>query len=171
LISAPDDLPALLGQIEHAIDEISGPWPKALFLFVSRRTPLVNVDLLVRIAADRTLLTWRSDDFYGPDWHIPGGAIRFQESAAARIRKVAELELGTSVAFEAAPILVHECIAVNRRDRGHFVYLLYRCRLLRDPDPALEHRDGELRAGQWRWHAGCPADLIPEQRAYATFLN
>jgi len=171
LTSAPDDLPTLLGQLGHAIDGISGPWPEALFLFVSRVTPLVNVDLLVQDAADRTLLTWRSDDFYGPGWHVPGGVIRFQESAAARIRKVAELELGTSVEFDAAPLLVHECIAVDRRDRGHFVSLLYRCRLLHDPDPALEHRRGEPRAGQWRWHAGCPAGLIPEQRAYATYLG
>jgi colanic acid biosynthesis protein WcaH len=171
LTSPPDDLPALLDRLQQAIDGISGPWPQALFLFVSRTTPLVNVDLLIQDSAALTLLTWRSDNFYGPGWHIPGGVIRFKESAAERIRKVADLELGASVEFDTAPLLVHECIADDRRDRGHFVSLLYRCRLLRGPDPALEHRQGKPRAGQWRWHAGCPVDLIPEQRAYATFLG
>lgn len=171
MTSAPDGLPALLGRLERAMGGSAGPWPEALFLFVSRTTPLVNVDLLVQDASARTLLTWRCDDFYGSGWHVPGGVIRFQESAATRIRHVADLELGASVDADPAPLFVHECIAHERRDRGHFVSLLYRCRLLHSPNPALEHRQGAPQAGQWRWHAGCPKDLIAEQRAYATFLG
>lgn len=171
MTSAQDDLHGLLNQLERAIGACAGPWPDALFLFISRTTPLVNVDLLIQDAAARTLLTWRSDDFYGPGWHLPGGVIRFKEAAGDRIRAVAALELGMSVEFDAAPIAVHECIARDRRDRGHFVSLLYRCRVHHGPEPALENRDEEPRAGQWRWHSRCPQDLIPEQRAYAAFLG
>jgi colanic acid biosynthesis protein WcaH len=166
-----DDLQGLLDRLERRLGDGAGPWPDALFQFISRTTPLVNVDLLIQDPAARTLLTWRSDEYYGPGWHVPGGVIRFQESAGDRIRAVAALELGTSVEFDAAPIAVHECIARARRNRGHFVSLLYRCRVLHGPAPALENRAAAPLAGQWRWHAGCPHDLIPEQRAYAAFLG
>ena len=58
---------------------------------------MINVDLLIRDDTDRTLLTWRHDAFYGPGWHVPGGIIRFKESAANRIAAVAQGELGTKV--------------------------------------------------------------------------
>ena len=66
--------------------------PTDLFYFVSRMTPLVNVDLLIRDEGGRTLLIWRDDEFYH-GWHIAGGIIRFKERAADRIAAVAALEL------------------------------------------------------------------------------
>jgi len=59
--------------------------PEELFLFVSELTPMINVDLLIKNDRNETLLTWRADNFYGPGWHIPGGIIRFKESASSRI--------------------------------------------------------------------------------------
>ena len=47
--------------------------PHDLFVFVSRLTPLVNVDLLIQDPHHGTLLTWRHDETYGPGWHVPGG--------------------------------------------------------------------------------------------------
>jgi colanic acid biosynthesis protein WcaH len=165
-----DELARLIGRLERHIDTTSDTLPEAVFLFVSRLTPLVNVDLLIRDASGRTLLTWRRDEFYGPGWHVPGGVIRYKENASERIRQVASRELGATVAFDPSPLFVDEGIAPMRRNRGHFVSLLYRCRLLTAPD---EHRRCESRdplPGEWRWHVGCPANLIPEQQAYAAFM-
>src|SRR3954451_13793393 len=59
--------------------------PEEFFLFLSRYTPIVNVDLLIQEAIGedrrRTLLTWRDDETYGAGWHVPGGIIRYKESA------------------------------------------------------------------------------------------
>lgn len=158
-------------QLERAIDSGSGDLPDDVFLFLSRVTPLVNVDLLIQDDNRRTLLTWRADEFYGPGWHVPGGIIRFQERAEDRIRLVARRELGASVEFDSTPHKVVESITRERRDRGHFISLLYRCRLTQAPDRQLEHLHGHRLPGQWQWHSSCPSDLIAEQRVYAGLMG
>jgi colanic acid biosynthesis protein WcaH len=145
--------------------------PEELFLFLSRITPLINVDLLIQDDSGRTLLTWRSDQFYGPGWHVPGGIIRFKETAADRICIVAKRELDVVVEFDATPILVHECIIPDRRERGHFISLLYKCRLASDLDPHRRYSPDAPLPDQWLWHENCPDDLIREQRSYATFMG
>jgi colanic acid biosynthesis protein WcaH len=165
-----DRLARLVEQLEGEIDATSDTLPEAVFLFLSRLTPLVNVDLLIRDASGRTLLTWRSDEFYGPGWHVPGGVIRYKEKAFERIRHVASRELGASVTVDPSPLFVDESIAPSRRNRGHFVSLLYRCQLLTAPDERLSCGSRDPLRGEWRWHVGCPANLIPEQQAYAAFM-
>ena len=86
----------ILARIGNARDGL----PEDVFRLVSQLTPLVNVELLINDKNKGTLLTWRHDEFYGPDWHLPGGIIRFKEFAATRIEKVAMSELGASVSFE-----------------------------------------------------------------------
>jgi len=143
--------------------------PEELFLFVSRVTPLINVDLLIQGQGNRTLLTWRDDQFYGAGWHIPGGIIRYKECAADRIQKVASEEIGCSVEFDRTPVTIVESI-VEDRNRGHFISLLYRCQLMGEPDPA-RRADRPPRRGQWKWHSGVPSDLLPAQRMYAKVLQ
>ncbi len=164
-------LEALIGQIEGRLDNREEGLPDELLLFVSRITPLVNVDLLVQDGNRRTLLTWRDDEFYGPGWHVPGGIVRFQERAADRVRIVADRELGARVEFDASPILVHEAIVSGRRERGHFVSLLFRCRLVSDLDPQRQYLEGMPLPGLWLWHESCPENLIREQRVYAAFMG
>ena len=158
----------------HTLDELSGDprrgLPEELFLFVSRVTPLVNVDLLIQDDEQRTLLTWRSDEHYGSGWHIPGGIIRYKESAHQRIHEVARTELGTSVIFEPAPIAVIESIA-GERNRGHFISLLYRCRLNTEPDPALRTITDPPDPGSWQWHRRSPPDLLEVHHIYKRFLE
>ena len=144
--------------------------PEDLFLLVSRLTPIVNVDLLIKDARGRTLLTWRDDEFYGAGWHIPGGIIRFRETAAGRVRAVAAGELGAEVAFDPSPIRVEEAINRTREVRGHFIALLYRCALTGPPRAELEYRGGPPAPGVWKWHASCPPDLLPVHRVYEQFL-
>jgi colanic acid biosynthesis protein WcaH len=147
-----------------------GGLPNELFRFLTRLVPMINVDLL--IADDRlgTLLTWRDDENYGPGWHLPGGIIRYKETAEARVRKTAVMELGTDVAFEPAPIAIEQAISRSRRERGHMISLLYRCRLAAPPAEQLRLNPADPRAGHWEWHKECPANLIPEQDHYRKFI-
>lgn len=157
-----------IARLDLAVRDPKNGLPEELFLFISRMTPLVNVDLLIKDEQKRTLLTWRDDEFYGSAWHIPGSIIRYKEHAADRIRKCAEEELGSPVTFEPVPLVIIE--AMNEpRDRGHFISMLYRCQLTGNPDPA--RRAGERpRRGEWKWHNNCPEDLLAMQRPYARFL-
>jgi ADP-ribose pyrophosphatase YjhB (NUDIX family) len=143
--------------------------PEDVFLFVSRITPLINVDLLIQDDRSRTLLTWRDDEFFGPGWHVPGGIIRYKESAADRLRACAGEELGADVSCDTSPLLVAETIRA-RNTRGHFISLLFRCRLLSAPDSARRAGAGPPSPGQWRWHDSCPPDLLEAQAQYARFF-
>ena len=53
--------------------------PDELFHYISRTTPLVNVDLLIKDENGRTLLSWRDDQYAGKglacagwDYSFPG---------------------------------------------------------------------------------------------------
>src|SRR5215471_639777 len=164
------NLKTLITEIERHIDLSSG-MPEALFLFLSRLTPLINVDLLIQDEEEGTLLTWRADRHFGPGWHVPGGIIRHKELAADRIRTVAKLELAAAVTFGPEPFHVQENIRHAWRDRSHAISLLYRCRLAGPLDPARRFTPDAPQPDQWMWHKSCPVDLIPEQRGYAAFFH
>lgn len=155
--------------LESSVPDPHGGLPEDVFLFVSRMSPLVNVDLLIQDELGRTLLTWRDDSYFGAGWHVPGGIIRYKELAADRVRACAREELGAEVRFEAVPLLVSETIR-EQRDRGHFISLLYRCRLESEPDESRRARPDPPKAGEWRWHRGAPADLLPVQSQYAAWM-
>jgi len=155
--------------LDRVVPRAGDDLPEDLFLFVSRVTPLVNVDLLIKDGQNRTLLTWRDDQFYGSGWHVPGGIVRYKERTEDRIRKVAQEEIGSPVEFDPAPAAVLESFS-DQRHRGHFISLLYRCRLCGEPDP-VRRADGLPQRGQWKWHCDCPDDLLPVQQMYARFLG
>jgi ADP-ribose pyrophosphatase YjhB (NUDIX family) len=160
-------------RIRDLVAELDGLFPDSrqglpieLFYFVSRLTPLVNVDLLIRNDRGEILLTWRHDQFY-KGWHIPGGIIRFKETAAERIKAVAMSELGATVDADPEPCEVHEKQNCQRDVRGHFISLLYVTRLTSGPDPAkacvdLDHPEN----GQCAWHDRCPELLLPNHASY-----
>jgi len=156
--------------LRSAAGDPPGDLPEDLFLFVSSITPLVNVDLLIQDSQGRTLLTWRDDRFYGAGWHIPGGIIRYKETLEDRLRETARRELASEIEFDPSPLAIEQNIHPLHRERGHFIALLYRCRLLTPPPEALRFSPALPRAGHWAWHKGCPDDLIPFQNAYRRFL-
>jgi ADP-ribose pyrophosphatase YjhB (NUDIX family) len=160
----------MIEELESLIGDPSKGLPEDVFLFLSRVTPMINVDLLIQDEAGRTLLTWREDAYNAPGWHIPGGIIRFKETFADRIHAVARLELGTTVSFREEPLAVNQVIHPSRKDRGHFISLLYACRLLAPPDEGLRHSGGVARPGAWAWHVACPEKLISVHEMYRRFL-
>lgn len=156
----------LVRELEGLVGNARAGLSNELFYFVSRLTPLVNVDLFVQNEAREVLLTWRKDRFYD-GWHVPGGIIRFKEFAADRIRAVARAELGVEVEADDKPLLIHEKHAKDRDVRGHFIALLYRTRLRSQPDPALRCTDLEApQHGQWAWHRSYPERMIPQHAVY-----
>jgi ADP-ribose pyrophosphatase YjhB (NUDIX family) len=163
------NLAASISTLELSLGDPRDGLAPEVFVFVSRITPLINVDLLIQDDRSRTLLTWRDDEFFGAGWHLPGGIIRYKETAADRIRACAREELGADLASDAAPLLVAETIR-QQATRGHFISLLFRCRLISPPDPAKQAVTDPPAAGQWRWHQRCPPDLLDVQRPYAPFF-
>ena len=149
----------------------AGGLPEDFFLWISRFVPLVNVDLIIRDGAGRNLLTWRDDEFYGSGWHVPGGIIRYRERIEERIHATAREEIGCDVAYDPAPLAVEQSVAPERRERSHFISLVYLCRVAGEPDPARRYCGGTPRRGLWAWHRGAPPDLLPAQAAYRPYLN
>jgi colanic acid biosynthesis protein WcaH len=159
----------LIEALEATLDSPRTGLPEDVFQFVSRLTPLINVDLLITDDRSRTLLTWRDDEFFDAGWHVPGSIIRYKETMADRIRACAREELGAAVAWDEAPLLVSEGM-LAQVTRGHLIALLFRCRLLNDPAEHLRADSDSPKPGEWRWHDRCPPNLIDVQKPYARFL-
>jgi colanic acid biosynthesis protein WcaH len=161
----------LVNELESRLHNPQQGLPDDVFQFLTRITPMINVDLLIKDDAGRVLFTWREDALHAPGWHIPGGIIRFKETAAARIAAVAADELGTTVAFEDQPIAFNQIIIPGRDTRGHFISLLYDCTLRSELDESLRFHGGEPEPGQWAWHRGCPSQLLNVHEIYRQHIE
>lgn len=161
----------LIDILESSVQDPSKGLPEELFLFVSRITPLINVDILIKNEQNHTLLTWRDDGYYSPGWHVPGGIIRYKETITERVKAVAKNELGAEVEFNPAPLAINEVIHNTRKNRGHFISLLYQCRLMTEPDEMLRcNNDDSPKLNEWMWHGSCPANIIPVHEMYRRFI-
>ena len=161
----------LLTKLDAQIPSAKSGLPLDIFYFVSRLTPLVNVDLLVKNERKQALLVWREDQYYR-GWHVAGGIIRFKEKIEDRIRAVAKNEFGATVEFEPQSIAMHEKFAPDRDIRGHFLSLLYRTYLTSEPDEKLRCTDPKNpQPHQWLWHEGCPSNLIHQHEVYRKFIE
>jgi len=143
--------------------------PDDIFYYISRTTPLVNVDLLIKDEDERVLLSWRDDQHAGKGWHLPGGIVRFKEALEARVKKVAETEIGGNVNFDPVPIAVNQCIHHERDIRSHFVSILYKCFLSNKFVPenkGLSPNDG----GYLKWHDFCPDNLLKFHEMYRKYI-
>ena len=158
-----------INKLEQSIKNPNQGLPEEVFLFISRLTPLINVDLLVKDENNRTLLAWRNDEYYGDGWHIPGGIVRFQETIENRIKKVAEIEIGTIVEFNRTPLKLTEFIS-NTKNRSHGISLLYSCFLTRNYVPENKGFK-KTDQGYLKWHETCPKKLLKIQEIYRDYIN
>jgi ADP-ribose pyrophosphatase YjhB (NUDIX family) len=155
----------LIDELDEIIKNPNSGLPEEVFLFTSRITPIVNVDLIIRNNNNETLLTWRGGDYYSPGWHIPGGIVRYKESMHERINHVAKIELGTEVEFSSSPIMVNEVIrSPERLNRGHFVSFLFECELKKPPIQQEKY-------GEYKWFKECPTNIIPVHTMYKDVIN
>ena len=157
--------------IEFLDKQISDPskgLPEEVFLFISRITPMVNVDLLTKDENGRILLSWRDDQFADTGWHLPGGVVRFKEKFEQRVLKVAETEISTVVEYDPVPIATNQII-LSQKTRGHFISLLYKCFLSSKFIPrntGLTNKDN----GYLMWHDSCPENLIKVHEIYRKYI-
>jgi ADP-ribose pyrophosphatase YjhB (NUDIX family) len=156
--------------LENILANMSDPrngLPDEVFHFIRKVTPLINVDLLIR-RDGHALLAWREDE-YDKGWHVPGGIVRFREAFHARIDAVALTEIGATVESEPSPCNLAE---IRELRRGHFVSLLYRCRLTSEIDPArIYSGHGKPANGSLSWIEGVPDNLYPMQLFYKDWLE
>lgn len=158
-------------EIERAAAHPETGLPDEVFRLVTKLTPMINVDLLIKNEAGETLLTWREDTLCSPGWHIPGGIIRFQEPIEHRIHAVAQSELRTDVIFEAEPLKVTEFILPNQAYRNHFISLLYGCRLTGAVPDELHCKNLQNPGlGQYAWFAAPPENLLKVHWKYRSFF-
>jgi colanic acid biosynthesis protein WcaH len=154
---------------QHANNPSQG-LPQEVFLMLSSQTPMVNVDLLIKDEKSRTLLAWRDDIHSSTGWHIPGGIIRFRETLATRLQKVAQNELGIDhIEYYPKHISVNELIHYEREERCHFISFLYECYLPSSFIP--QNSSDNLYPGFLKWHESSPSDLIKYHDLYIDDIN
>ena len=159
-----------INSLEALIKDPSRGLPEDIFLFISKITPMINVDLLIKNKGDHTLLTWRDDGYCPPGWHIPGGIVRYKESTSDRIKAVAAGELGVCIRFKNHPLAINEVMHPSRAIRGHFISFLYKCTLIGRPNKKLRYEKGNPKPGEWTWHSKCPNNLISVHEIYRNFI-
>ena len=159
-----------IAELERYILDPTKGLPETIFTFISRMTPLLNVDLLIKNQENATLLTWRNDGLIAPGWHIPGGIVRFKETMLERVLQVAKKELGVTVSCEKKAIEVNEIIHPSRDFRGHFISFLYECRLNSELSRQTMYQCGQPHSGQWAWHKQCPEKLLGVHEIYRCFI-
>lgn len=164
------EIKKVINLLESFIKNPSQGLPEEIFLFATRITPMVNVDLLIKNEQNQTLLTWRDDGYFQPSWHVSGGVIRYKEAISDRIKAVAKSELGAEVRFKKEPLVVNE-IMCPFKNRSHFISLLYECKLTSPLDENLEFKKGVPKPGQWKWHNKCPDNIIPVHKMYQKFID
>ena len=144
--------------------------PKEIFYFISRSTPLINVDLLIKDKKNRVLLSWRDDEYSGTGWHIPGGIVRYKERIKKRIDEVSKNELKGQVKYDINPLAINEIVTTNQKNRGHFISLLFNCHLSDD----YQIDNGSLSSedpGFLKWFNECPDDLISWHEIYREYIE
>ena len=80
--------------LDKQVPNPSAGLPDEVFFYISRTTPLVNVDLLIKDENERILLIMERRPVCRKGWHVPGGIVRFKETLESRVKKVAETEMG-----------------------------------------------------------------------------
>ena len=82
---------------------------------------------------------------------------------------MAKKELGAKLTFKREPLAVNEII-LPFKNRGHFISLLYQCKLISSLDKNLKFKNGVPKPGQWTWHSKCPDNIIPVHKMYQRFI-
>ncbi len=167
-----DSLYSKLMDVKHQIPDPTIGLPEEVFEFVTTLTPMVNVDLLIKDDLGRVLMAWRDDELCGRGWHIPGGIIRYKERAEERIQRTALKELGTEVLILKGPIEINE-IFMLQEVRGHFISLLYECKL---PDgfiipQELIWDERTTKIGALKWHDKNPGLVRGQRDIYSQIFS
>ena len=165
------DINAACRFLDEQIPDKTTGLPDEIFYFISRVTPLVNTDLLIKNKKGQILLAWRDDQYCGKGWHVPGSIVRFKEKLEHRIMETARKELGTiDIIYDITPLTIHEIIIPELENRAHFISFLYRCSFKND-FTILNNGRSANNPGYLAWHDTCPSNLIAMQEPYRKFID
>lgn len=149
--------------------------PEAILFFISRHTPLINIDLLIRDECKQNvLLSWRNDVMFNIGWSIPGGIIRCKETLKDRIIKTAQNEINKNIKryinfnYIEIPIYIHEFINPNQQIRCHHISFIYECFV--SNNIIINENIKEGMSGYLKWFHSCPNDLIKIHEVYKKFF-
>lgn len=164
------DIDEAIGYLEKNVANPEIGLPEEIFLFISRITPMVNIDLLIKDENGRTLLSWRDDKYSKAGWHLPGGILRYKEKLESRIQKVAEIEIGTMLEFEPVPIAFNQFIIPELSTRGHFISFLYKC-FFSNKYELKNIGLSDKEHGYLKWHNTCPENIIKVHEIYRKYID
>lgn len=142
--------------------------PDPVFFFIGRNTPFINVDLLIRDLDGSILMTWRDDEHCGKGWHIPGGIIRFKEKIEDRLKKVAKNEIGISLSGQNKFLEMNQIIAPNKKERSHFISMLYECELNKISSRTIKNKIQEN--NQFKFFRKMPNDILKYHSIYEKYF-
>jgi colanic acid biosynthesis protein WcaH len=155
--------------LDKEVANPSAGLPDEVFYYISKTTPLVNIDLLIKDENGHTLLSLRNDQYAGKGWHVPGGIVRFKETLETRVKKVAETEIGINISFDTIPMALNQIINPKCDIRGHFISILYNCFLSSTFVPQNKGLSIED-SGYLMWHDVCPDNLIKWHEIYRKYI-
>lgn len=145
-----------------------GDLPESEFLYISSRTPLINVDMLILDEYGDVLLSWRDDEYCGTGWHIPGGIIRHGETMKERLEITAEREIDFIPVFENSPCKITE-IFLEQEYRNHFISHLFIGRCNRTD---VKMVDQPFSPGDLQWFDHYPKEgIVYSQGPYREYLK
>jgi ADP-ribose pyrophosphatase YjhB (NUDIX family) len=132
------------------------PLSEAEFRDIYARVARLTVEVVVQ-SAQGVLLTQRQSGPCAGLWHIPGGTVRFGESLAAAVKRVAATKLGLEISVgRFLGYIEYPSHYLNGSDSP--VGLAFLCRLEEDqPVPAAEWQ---------RWFTALPDRMHSEQRDF-----
>ncbi|HZC53218.1 MAG TPA: NUDIX hydrolase [Mycobacterium sp.] len=79
------------------MSDTAQPLTSAEYESIYSRVPRLTVEIVLRDAGDRVLLTKRAIAPCAGQWHLPGGTVFFGESLLEAVRRIAARELGIEV--------------------------------------------------------------------------
>lgn len=140
--AGPELIVEHLGELREVLEQ-NGLRLKSISNSVGQSHPLATVGALVFDAAGRALMIRTHK--WSNLWGIPGGKIRWGESALAALRREIKEETAlrvTSIEF----VMVQDCIHSKEFYRdAHFVLLNYTCRCIGKPAVQLNEEGREFR--------------------------
>ena len=131
------------------------PLPKDEFDWIFSRVPRLTVEVVIGSPERGVLLSLRDIEPCKGMWHLPGGTVRFGEPVAAAVKRVADEELGVTVAV--GPLL------------GYIEYPSHYNNGLDSPVGlafATEITRGEAVPSGCRWFKTLPGNMHDEQRRF-----
>ena len=127
------------------------------FKNIYSKVPRACVDLILRDPKKGIFLTKRSIEPAKGMWHIPGGTIRYQETLALAVKRIARQELGAEV--EVKKILGTTEITFS----DYFYHDI--CTVV-EIKPASDNFTLDNQASESAYFQTLPSPMIPAQKAF-----